>query len=90
MALRISFERPPLEIIANADGWWNLSTVIFTQFTDDFVEWKAMSNIDVRVTGNGRHLEHHWQAANDEDPPKVIHFDFTREQDALAFKMRWL
>ena len=88
--MRVSFERPPLDIIADPEGWWNLSRVIFCQFTDDFNEWLAMSDIRVQVTGDGRHLEMHWQAANDEDPPKVIHFDFTREQDALAFKMRWL
>ena len=86
---RVSFNRPPLDILREPGVWWE-TIVLFTDFTDEFTEWVAMSNIAVRVVGDGRHLEAYWNAANDEDPPKVIHFDFTREQDALAFKMRWL
>lgn len=88
--MRISFHHPPPEIIGDYDRWWHPSTVTFTTFTDEFSEWVALSNIVVSVTGHGQHLQAYWNAANDEDAPRVIHFDFSREQDALAFKMRWL
>ena len=88
--MRISFERPPLDIINEPKQWWGGNFTRFTDFTDEFTDWLIMSNIEVHVFGEGQLLEAYWNAANDEDPPKVIHFDFTREQDALAFKMRWL
>lgn len=88
--MRISFERPPLDIVREPNLWWREAYTPFTDFTDEFNEWMAMSNIQIRAFGQGALLEAYWNAANDEDPPKVIHFDFTREQDALAFKMRWL
>lgn len=87
---RVSFERPPLDIVLEPFQWWRETYTPFTEFTDEFNEWLAMSNIEVRAFGQGGLLEAYWNAANDEYPPKVIHFDFTREQDALAFKMRWL
>ena len=90
MRVRISFDRPPLEIIKDLDKWWDKPFTRFTSFTEEFSEWLIMSNIEVHVFGQGGLLEAYWNAANDEDPPKVIHFDFPREQDALAFKMRWL
>lgn len=88
--MRISFHLPPPEIIDDNGRWWHPSTVTFTKFTDEFSEWVALSDIAVSVTGDGQHLQAYWNASNDEDSPKVIHFDFSREQDALAFKMRWL